>query len=115
MNFEQLLTFDTIVLSVCAVVALITAIKWHLDPEFDFNLQDLMVDHKTRKLSLFKIGQFFALLISTWILIHETRLGRLTEFLFTGYMAVWSGSNLMSKYLDNKRKQDKERSEGEDE
>ncbi len=105
MNVLDFLTFDSIILF-CTVVITITAVKWHLDPKFNFNLQDLLIDHGTKKLSLHKIGQFFALMVSTWILIHETKLGRLTEFLFTGYMAIWSGSNLMSKYLDNKKQKE---------
>ena len=103
---EQLsqLTIDLIVLSIGAIIVLAFLIYWHLDKKTHFDIRDLMVDHRTKILSLNKIGQLFALLVSTWIIVHETRVGRLTAFLFTGYMAVWSGSSLLSKYLDNKRK-----------
>ena len=98
------LTLDVIVLSIASLILLGFLIYWHLDEKTHFDVRDLMVDHQTKILSLNKIGQLFALLVSTWIIIHETRVGRLSEFLFTGYMAVWSGSSLLSKYLDNKRK-----------
>jgi hypothetical protein len=73
---------------------------WHFDKSTKFDVRDLMIDKETDRLSLYKIGQFFALLVSTWILIHETRNGRLSEWLFAFYMAAWSGANLMNKYLD---------------
>ena len=111
MGILETLTFDTLVLSFGAILIIITGIKWHIDPNCDFNLQDLLVNHRTKKLSLYKIGQFFALLVSTWILIHETRMGRITEFLFMGYMAVWSGSNLLSKYLDIKKNKEEKSDE----
>jgi hypothetical protein len=100
------ITLDLIILTIGAAVIIGVLIYWHLDEKTRFDVRDLMVDHQTKILSLNKIGQLFALLVSTWIIIHETRVGRLTEFLFTGYMAVWSGSSLLSKYLDNKRKTD---------
>jgi hypothetical protein len=94
---------DLIVLTTGFSIVVGLLIYWHLDKATRFDVRDLMVDHTTKILSLNKIGQLFALLVSTWIIIHETRVGRLSEFLFTGYMAVWSGSSLLSKYLDNKR------------
>ena len=102
-NLLSQLTVDLIVLTIGMIVVVGFLIYWHLDTKTHFDVRDLMVDHRTKILSLNKIGQLFALLVSTWIIIHETRLGRLTEFLFTGYMAVWSGSSLLSKYLDNRK------------
>ena len=100
------LTIDLVVLAIGSIILMGFLIYWHLDKETRFDVRDLMVDHRTKILSLNKIGQLFALLVSTWIIIHETRLGRLSEFLFTGYMAVWSGASILSKYIDNKRKTD---------
>ena len=97
-------TLDLIVLAISSAIILAFLVYWHLDKSTRFDVRDLMVDHKTKILSLNKIGQLFALLVSTWIIIHETRLGRLSEFLFTGYMAVWSGASILSKYMDNKKR-----------
>ena len=111
-NLLAQLTIDTIVLGIGSIVLLGFLIYWHLDSKTHFDVRDLMVDHRTKNLSLNKIGQLFALLVSTWIIIHETRVGRLSEFLFTGYMAVWSGASILSKYMDTKiRPEDTNKSE----
>jgi hypothetical protein len=98
--------FDTALLLVCAVVACVFLAYWHLDKSSEFDVRDLLIDKRTKRLSLNKIGQFFALLVSTWVLIYETRSGRLTEWLFIAYMIAWSGTNLANKYLDKQKSQD---------
>ena len=95
---------DTLALIFFATVLCAFLIYWHLDSSTRFDIRDLMVDKKTQRLSLYKIGQFFALLVSTWVLIYETRNGRLSEWLFIAYMAAWSGANLANKYLDRTNK-----------
>jgi hypothetical protein len=75
---------------------------WHLQKGTSFDIQDLLVDSVSGKVELGKLGQLTALLVSSWILMHETHAGRLTEFLFIGYMSVWGGVNLARKYIDTK-------------
>ena len=96
----DLLALDNVVLLIASVVLCGFLLYWHFDKATKFDVRDLMVDKETDRLSLYKIGQFFALLVSTWVLIHETRNGRLSEWLFAFYMAAWSGANLVNKYLD---------------
>ena len=73
---------------------------WHVDKTTRFDIRDLLIDSTTKELSLYKVGQLAALAVSTWVLIHETRAGKLTEWLFGLYMVAWSGTNLIKKYLD---------------
>jgi hypothetical protein len=79
--------------------------RWQLTKDNPFDIQNVFVDEHG-KASLFKIGQAIAMIVSTWVLINETRAGRLTEFLFTAYMVAWAGSNLTSKAIDAKAKKD---------
>lgn len=78
----------------------ILLIYWHADKRTDFDLRDLMIDVKTGKLAVLKVGQLASLMVSTWVLIHETRAGKLSEWLFSAYMLVWSGSDLVKRYID---------------
>jgi len=71
-------------LVVAAIFALILFLWQRTDDGFD--LRDLIVDSVTARVSLFKIGQLVALIVSTWALVHETRRGFLTEWLFGLYM-----------------------------
>ena len=100
MNLLNQLDLDTIVLSIATAVALMLMLKWHLDDKNNFDVRTSLM--KDGHLSLAKMGQLVALLVSTWIIIYQTRKGLLTDWLFTGYMIAWSGANLASKYIDSK-------------
>jgi hypothetical protein len=63
-------------------ILLIVLVYWHMSSDVRFDLRDLLIDSKTKELSLSKTGQFLALLISTWVLMYETRAGRLTHWLY---------------------------------
>ncbi len=65
-----------------------------------FDLRHLIVDTATGRVSLFKLGQFIALIVSTWALVHETRRGFLTEWLFAMYMISWAGANIANKVTE---------------
>ena len=95
-------TPDSLVFAVGFSLFLMLLVYWHIDKATRFDIRDLLVDKKTGRLSLYKIGQFFALIVSTWVIVRETNSDRLTEWLFIAYMAAWSGANLANKYLDRK-------------
>ena len=97
------MTIDTIALMLATFGLLIVLWGWHSSDGVRFNLTEMLIDSKTNRVSLMKCGQALALLISTWVLIHETRAGRLTEFLFFGYMAAWAGANLGNKIISGKQ------------
>mgnify|MGYP003479205848 CR=1 FL=1 len=93
------MTIDTIVLMLATFGLLIVLWGWHSSDGVRFNLTEMLIDSKTNRVSLMKCGQALALLISTWVLIHETRAGRMSEFLFLTYMGVWSGANIANKAI----------------
>lgn len=90
---------ETFVLIVSSITMAGLVLYWHTDPETKFDIRDVLVEKETGRASLFKIGQLLALFVSTWALVHETRAGRLSEWLFFGFMIAWSGSNLINKYI----------------
>lgn len=85
-------------LAIAAAFGLVLYLWQRTDDDFD--LRDLIVDSVTGKASLFKIGQFVALVVSTWALVHETRRGFLTEWLFGLYMLSWAGANIANKITE---------------
>lgn len=99
------MTIDTIALMLATFGLLIVLWGWHSSDGVRFNLTEMLIDSKTNRVSLMKCGQALALLISTWVLIHETRAGRLTEYLFVGYMVAWSGANLAKRWIDRDKKE----------
>jgi hypothetical protein len=94
------MNIDTIILLFASILIGILLWIWHNDSTTRFDLTELITDSKTNRTSLMKLGQTLALLVSTWVLIYETREGRLTEWLFLSYMGIWSGANLARKWMD---------------
>jgi hypothetical protein len=92
-NYENLFLFVT----ASFMVALIA--RWHLSSDVSFDVKQAIVDDKGN-FSLYKFGQLIALLASTWVVVNETKMGRMSEWLFIGYMVAWSGTNLANKYID---------------
>ena len=78
-------------------------IVWQLSDK-RFDLREVLIDGGSGRVSLYKLGQVTALLVSTWILIFETKTGRLNEWLFTMYMFAWAGANSLNKYIEHKGK-----------
>jgi hypothetical protein len=71
-----------------------------------YDLRYLIIDPDTKQPSIYKIGQLTALLVSTWGFVNLTMSDKLTEFYFTGYMAIWAGTNVANtvaqKYFQSK-------------
>ncbi len=95
------LNLDTIVLMLGSLTFAFLLVQWHKD-DSQFSIKSVIADPEG-KFSLSKFGQFVSMITSTWVVIHQTRAGTLTEWLFTGYMIAWAGANAFSKYLENKR------------
>ena len=90
-----------IVLLVMAICAALVLHGWQKNhPEFD--LADL-VTGDNGKVSLAKFGQVSALLVSTWGFVVLIQQGKLTEYYFIGYMAVWAGYRLAQTAIEAKK------------
>jgi hypothetical protein len=96
----NILNLDTLALIGGTAVIAAALVYWHLSKETDFDLRWVLVDTSTGKVSLYKVGQATALMVSTWVLVHETRAGTLSEWLFAAYMFVWTGANIANKMVN---------------
>lgn len=85
---------SVIMLAFFMVLMLLVLVRWQLDPTSNVDLSYLLVDTNTEKVSLYKIGQLFALAISSWVVIHETLNNRVTEWLLAVYMLIATGVNI---------------------
>jgi hypothetical protein len=97
------MNLDTTILALASLFLAILLWLWHTDKDTPFDLTALFIDSRTKRVSLMKVGQAIAMLTSTWVLIYETRQGRLSEYLFVGYMLAWSGANLANKFISGKQ------------
>jgi len=95
------ISLDDAILMIGAVMIIALVWVWHVESKTPFDLRKTIIN-KDGSVSLGKLGQAVALMVSTWVLIHETRAGVLSEWLFIGYMAAWAAANLTSKFIDTK-------------
>ena len=98
------LTLETIILVLGMSIFFGVLLKWHLNKNSTLDLSSIVVNNGVFSLS--KLGQLIALLVSTWIIVYQTRHNLLTEWLFTGYMFAWGGANLVNKWIDGKKPDD---------
>ena len=101
--FNFVVSPELFVLSAGTIVFLCIMWWWHVKKNIEFDVKDIFIDGRSKRFSLAKLGQFVAMLVSTWIIIYQTRHGLLTEWLFTGYMVAWAGANIAGKWLDIKQ------------
>jgi hypothetical protein len=104
LEMASAVNLNTWLLIITVMVLLVVVIRWHLDPRTRFDLRDMMVSSQSKEVSVYKVGQLIALLVSTWVIVYETREKRLTEWLFTAYMIAWGGVNMAQKWIDRDAK-----------
>jgi len=102
MNLIELVTHWNYsdILIICAIIFFIYVLGvWHVD-DTKFDLRCIIIEDRTGKVSLHKLGQVSALFVSSIIIWYETVNGRLTDWLFTGYMISWAGTSLAKRWID---------------
>jgi hypothetical protein len=87
-----------LVLALIGLAALIILYRWQSRRDA-FDLRWLLVDTETKKVSLPKLGQLCALIVSTWAFVVLVQRNLLTEWFFAGYIVTWTGSNLADKWI----------------
>ena len=80
-------------LFVITIVIGVIIYKWHTSVNNHFDLSHALMG-EDNKVSLYKIGQATALVVSTWAFVTLVQRDKLTEYYFYGYMGIWSGINL---------------------
>ncbi len=78
-------------------------LRWHVsDGQFDFRYT-LM---ERGRISLSRLGQLTALVVSTGVVVHQTVKGQLTEWLFLAYIGTWAGAYLAKKWAPKAEEKD---------
>lgn len=95
-------SFDTLILLGSSIFITLVFFVWQITSADKFDLRYALLDKSDDKVSLQKLGQAIAMLTSTWVIVYETRAGRLTEYLILIYILTWAGSTALSKYFDMK-------------
>jgi len=67
-----------------------------------FSFEDLFLDLQG-KTSLDKIGQFIALIVSTWAFVYYALAYKLSDWFFWGYMGIWAAAKAGNKWMDIQR------------
>ncbi len=78
-----------------------------MDPKSPVHWTDLLVDKKTGKVSLDRLGQFWGIAISSWVIIYLTQTKEaysIMPMLFPMYLAFLGGVYSFNKYLSSKDK-----------
>ncbi len=101
--------YPALIVVAAGIWMLVTLVIWHTE-DSQFDLRHILVDAKTDRVSLHKLGQFVALIMSSLVFWYETMHDRLSEWLFTGYMVAWAGTALAKRWIDTKSKKEKDES-----
>lgn len=102
MNYFNTANTMELLLALMLLVVIVTMIRMTLNPSDSFDLKDLVsVDGKLEER---KFTRFGAWVISTWgfIYILVNNPTQFPEWYFVGYMTVWVGNAIMSKYVNEK-------------
>ena len=83
------------------VLVLLVFMYWQKD-DSEFDLRDLFIDTKTRRLNPEKFGVMTALAMSSWGFISQIQDGKMTEWYFGGYMAAWGALRVATKWAGSK-------------
>ena len=84
----------------CYVMILL---KWHSSSgNFDFR-KALIDPPEPGSVSLSRLGQLTALVVSSSVLLYFTMKGTVQEWMFAAYMVAWAGTYIAAKYAPSSR------------
>jgi hypothetical protein len=98
LNWLRSIDPSTAALVVGTVIVLAVVISWHRSNN-DFQLQQMLVDNVSGRVSIEKVGYMTALAIGSWGFIALTLSGKMTEGYFTAYLGVFALSRVASSGL----------------
>lgn len=86
-------------ITVTVLILLLTYMQIKKD---SVDLRWLILDDKTGRPSIHKVGQCLALLVSTWAFVKLVVNDRFTTDYLLIYMGVWAGSTALNQWLGNR-------------
>lgn len=120
MNLDTLVTSITNHMSARAItitimVALGFYILWRIQRANDkYDLRYLIVDTETHQVSIYKLGNLLALIVSTWHFVFTTLNNSMTETLYMMYIGTWSGINVANNALQIQKRKDQSQAQDKD-
>lgn len=101
LSLWKMVDIPTTILCLALIMSVIILAKWHKD-DSAFDFRQALLDPVTKVISFSRLGHFVCLIASTSLLMHEAAKGRLTDWLYIGYMTAWAGTYVASKAIDSK-------------
>lgn len=71
-----------------------------LMPNHDKQGVSTLLREQSGKLSVSRFAVLVSLAVSSYVVMNMAIQGKLSEFIFTGYIACWSGSKVIEKVFD---------------
>lgn len=102
------LPLDVPAIALMALVLLSMWLAWKAtrSPKSHFHFEEMLLDAKTGKTSLSRVGQLVALSLSSWAFVYLTLAYKLSEWYFTGYMITWAGAHGFGRWLETRHATD---------
>lgn len=102
LGFFTVKTTLSLLLALLMLIAVLTMIAMHRNPNDTFDIKDLV--SKDGKLDEKKFTRFGAWVVSTWGFVYLIVNDKLSEWYFIGYMGAWVANAIFDKYV-NKTKE----------
>ena len=102
------MTILEIVLGSVLLVVTLALVVVTRDPRNPVSLLHLVTDARSGRMSLGRVGQLAALIVSSWAFVWLTIAGTLTEWYYGTYMIAWAGARLADQALKARGATDKE-------
>ena len=89
-----------VVIALVVIIAALIIWNFQRDKNNQVDIKDLICTDG--RINSNKFMRFTAFVVSTWGFIYLIVDQRFSEWYFAGYMATWTGSALLSKWIDSK-------------
>lgn len=96
--FFTVKTTLSLLLALLILIAVLTMIAMHRNPNSSFDVKDLV--SKDGKIDEKKFTRFGAWVVSTWGFVYLIVSDKLSEWYFIGYMGAWVANAIFDKYVN---------------
>ena len=93
--------YMNLVIAVVVIISILVIWNFQRDQSNKVDIKDLICTDG--RINSNKFMRFTAFVVSTWGFIYLIVDQRFSEWYFAGYMATWTGSALLSKWIDGKK------------
>ena len=87
---------------VLGAVLLVVALALVVVTRHPVSLLQLVTDARSGRMSLGRVGQLVALIVSSWAFVWLTIAGTLTEWYYGTYMIAWAGARIADQLVQQR-------------